>query len=195
MTRSFSSKEKFLLSVLLIIILGVAYYLLVQIPVTTNLQSIASEKELAETEIVTLKAKQEQLAKMKEELAEIEKKGAKTIVPAYDNLSKEMMFISSVMFNTGDWSYNITATTSGDDGIFRRNLQVFFTCQSYETACGKIEMLQNCRFLCRLGDVNMVPLRVTDYEDIYYNDDADYSITTNPLEVNVTMTFYERMDY
>ena len=193
MTKSFTGREKFLLLILALMIVAAAYYMLIHKPISESLESIASQKEMAETDIVILQAKAVQLAGMKKELEEIERSGSKSYVPLYDNLSAEMSFLSSVLNGrTYDYTLNFTGTTE-KDGVVRRGVQIHFSTENYSVACIIIEKLQNSEFCCRIGDVKMLPLRDNTYSGVYYNYDADYSILRNPLELTLTMTFYERM--
>ncbi|HPX71054.1 MAG TPA: type II secretion system protein GspM, partial [Bacillota bacterium] len=171
MTKSFTSREKFLLLVLAVIVVVAAYYMLIHRPISESLESIASQKEAAETEIVILQAKAAQLSSMKKELEEIERSGSKSYVPLYDNLSAEMSFLSSVLQDsTYDYTLNFTGTTE-KDGVVRRGVQIHFSTENYSVACRIIEKLQNSEFCCRIGDVTMVPLR-DNVHGTYYNYDA-----------------------
>ncbi len=193
MNRSFSPRERLLLLILAVIIVASSYYMLIHRPISESLESAASRKEMAEIDIEVLKVRAVQLAAMKKELEEIEISGSTSYVPLYDNLSAEMSFLNSVLSgNTYGHTLNFTGT-SEKDGIVRRVVQIHFSTRNYSTACRIIERLQNSEFCNRIGDVIMVPLRDRAYGGLYYNYDADYSILRNPLELTLTMTFYERL--
>lgn len=199
MKRSLSTRERTLLVILAILVLFAAYYLLVHRTVVDSLTDIESQKSLTETEITIAQGKVNRLKRMQNELEEIEKSRVKSVVPEYDNLSKEIVFLNKVLEGTTDYTINFSSLTT-TEGIARRVANLSFTSSSYNVCCRIIEKLQNCEYCCRLGDVTMEPIKnyrntayttAYDYSSYYY--DADYSILRNPLTVNVLMTFYEKV--
>lgn len=193
MNRAFSLRERVLLLVLAIIIVAGIYYLLIHMPISAALESIYSQQLTAELELEILEVREVQLIAMREELAEIEISGSTSYVPVYDNLPAIMNFLNSVLKGrTYNHTLNFTGTVE-KDGIVRRGVQIHFSTQNYASACRIIEKLQNSEFVNRIGDISMVPLGDRNYGSYYYNTDADYSILRNPLELTLTMTFYERL--
>lgn len=194
--RSLTRREKTLLVILAVLIIFAAYYLLVHQNVKNSLIDIESQKELVQTEITIAQTKVAKKQKMVKELEEIEASGIKSVVPEYDNLSKEITFLNSVLQGTTDYTINFTSLSTSE-GIARRVANLSFTSPSYDDCCAIIGKLQNCQYCCRLGDVVMEPIKEYNGEHSYYYGyyyDADYSILRNPLTVNVTMTFYEKVE-
>lgn len=195
--RALTRREKVLLGFLAVLLIAAAYYLLVHRTVVDTMARIAAEKQTIETEILINEAKAQKLATMKKELAEIESQGVKSVVPEYDNLSKEIVFLNSILSGTTDYTINFSSLTT-TEGIARRVTNLEFTSSSYTQSCKIIEELQNCEYCCRLGDVIMEP--IAQYNGEYFSVvqgygsyDADYSILRNPLSVKVSMTFYEKV--
>ena len=196
--RSLTRREKGLLILLAVLLVAAAYYLLVHRAVVDNLAAIETQKSEAETEIAINSAKVAQLKNMKAELAEIEEHGVKSVVPVYDNLSKEIVFLNNVLKGTTDYTINFSSLTT-TQGIARRVANLEFTTPSYDKSCSIVDQLQNCEYCCRIGDVIMEP--IDEYNGTYYSSiygygyyDADYSILRNPLTVKVSMTFYEKVE-
>ena len=196
--RSLTRREKGLLILLGVLLVAAAYYLAVHRVVVDNLADIATQKSEAETEITINSAKVAQLKNMKAELAEIEEHGIKSVVPVYDNLSKEIVFLNNVLKGTTDYTINFSSLTT-TQGIARRVANLEFTTPSYDKSCSIVDQLQNCEYCCRIGDVIMEP--IDEYNGTYYSSiygygyyDADYSILRNPLTVKVSMTFYEKVE-
>ena len=196
--RALTRREKALLIILGILIAAAAYYMFVHRVVVDSLARIEGEKQDVETAITIDTAKVVKLTAMKKELEEIEEYGVKSVVPEYDNLSREIVFLNKVLEGTSDYTINFSSLTT-TQGIARRVANLEFTTSSYDNSCKIIDQLQNCEYCCRLGDVIMEP--IDEYNGTYYSSlygygyyDADYSILRNPLTVKVSMTFYEKMD-
>lgn len=191
--RTLTSAERALLILLALIIVAGAYYLLVHKSVVNSLEDIESQKEMVQTQLQVAQTKNMKMKKMQDELAAIKESGSKTTVPEYDNLSKDILFLNTVLAGTSDYTINFASVTTSNN-IVRRVCNISFTSSSYNASCTIIKLLQNCKYCCRLGDVSMNPIREYDSGYSYdYNYDADYSIITNPLTVNVSLTYYERV--
>ena len=196
MHRAFTNREKALILFLAILMIVAAYYLFVHRAVVDALADIESQKSLTQTEIDIANTKLQKMQAMQAELDEIEADGVKSVVPEYDNLSREIVFLNGILGTTTDYTINFSGLTTSES-VVRRFVNLSFTSESYDACCAIIEKLQNCEYCCRLGDVSMEPIREYNTQYNYYNGygyyyDADYSILRNPLQVNVTMTFYER---
>ena len=72
MSRDFTLKEKILLGILTVILLGAVYYLAVDQPVRSALGEAASEQENLNTELLVLQQKAATLSRMKNELETIQ---------------------------------------------------------------------------------------------------------------------------
>lgn len=195
MKRALSTGERALLVFLGILVICVAYYFLVHRSVEDSLSDINAQKENAQLGIKLADAKLQKMQNMQYELDTINVNKVNTSVPEYDNLAKEIVFLNTVLAGTSDYTINF-ASVNSTEGIVRRVTNISFTSSSYNASCTIIRLLQDCKYCCRIGDVTMDPIRVYDsgtstYYD--YNYDADYSILRNPLTVNVSMTFYERV--
>ena len=80
--KGFSIKEVIIISVLVLFLLGVAYYQFVDSPVRSSLENAASEKSSLNTEMTAVKAKIAQLERMKNEIDNIQATGAYAKMPS-----------------------------------------------------------------------------------------------------------------
>ena len=64
MSRDFTTKEKILLVILLILVLGVAYYWLIFVPCRNAIEAANADRDATQTELLIAQAKEAQLKKM-----------------------------------------------------------------------------------------------------------------------------------
>ena len=76
MSRDFTLKEKILLLVLTVILLGAVYYLAVDQPVRSAIRTAVSEQENLNTELLILQKKAASLSRMQNELDTIQNNGS-----------------------------------------------------------------------------------------------------------------------
>lgn len=176
-SRVFSVREKVLLVILALLVIGAAYYFFVQQPVSETLSSAKDEIELYELNSTVLSAKIAQARAMSKELEELKKNGEPAEVPAYDNLPTVITFLDTVLSTKQNYKLSLS-DPSFDNGIARRGASVSFTASSYKDACNAIEILQNCPFMCKVDNVSISPSSKPIMED------------TN-LSVGINLVFYE----
>ena len=178
LSRDFTIREKIIILVLLVLLLGLAYYQFVDKPVRSALETAASEKSALETELTAVKAKVAQLEKMKNEIDDITRTGAYAKMPSYDNSKEVIALLNDVLGSTG---YSITFSNRVQSGnMVRRNITLRFTADSRDTIKKVFKQLTGSDYRCLVGDMSISP-------------SSSSGKSSSTYTVTATVTFYETM--
>ncbi|MDO4271199.1 MAG: type II secretion system protein GspM [Eubacteriales bacterium] len=156
MYRSFSTREKSLLLVLAVLLLCMAYYLLIQVPVSTQLTEAAMDKADAQTELLIAQAKSAQMQAMRDELAEMAAQGAPAAaaVPAYDNLRGVMNLLNTTLAGAGEYNVTFSAIDASQQFV-RRTVSMTFTSTDYSTAKNIVLSLLHGPYRCQASNFQL----------------------------------------
>lgn len=182
LNREFTLKEKVLLVVLVLIILGAIYYLMVFQPVTDNLRALENEKAYLQDEIVLAEAKADQILNMQKEISSMENSGhILTGMPSYNAGKAEIDFLHETLSaKTTDYYVGFTQLTRNGNQI-RRNFTLNFSAENYDTAKKIVDTLENSEIRCLIGDMVVI------------SGENGESLMEGPVEVNCVATFYETL--
>ena len=194
MSRDFTPREKILLVILFILLLGVAYYWLVFVPCSNAIEKAHIDRDVAQTDLKIAQAKEEQLKKMQNELDSLGELQYASRMASYNNSKEELQLLNSVLEAADDYSVSFASASRNGDQI-RRNFTMQFTTFDFATAKKIIQRLSESDLRCLLGDMEYTTSlhRLTEIEsrigarlidDYYY-----YDVIT----VNLTATFFETM--
>lgn len=200
LSRGFSGKEKFLLAFFILIIIGAAYFYLVDQPVRNRIANAQSRQEELQTELTIASAKVGKLKKMKEELdaAQTSGKMSSTYMPSYNNVKEEISFLNDILAATREYTLSFSNVTRNGDQI-RRSVSLSFVTSSYEDARAIIAaicesdnrvLIMNTRMESKFQDLFKETEVKTDVK-------ADGTVVTttidNSITTNMTLVFYETM--
>ena len=180
LSRDFTTKEKILLVILAVILVGLTYYQFFDQPVREATDKAIAEKANLETELVTLEARLANLKQMQAELDSMEGMENVRIMPSYNAIKQIHSLLNDVL---GSLGYSITfnnATRSGDQ--VRQRITMSFRCPDLDTAVRVLTDLQNGEFRCLIEDLSVSMATNNSNTDI----DERVSVST-------TITFYETM--
>lgn len=182
LSRQFTRREQVLLVILALLFLFAVYFLAVHLPVKETIEHARTESENLSTEIMVLEAKAERMSQMQAELDAILSQPNVSEIPDYDNLQRVMDFLNTVLGSAEDYSLSFQGLKQTDGNtILRREMQMSFTSASYSAAKDVLENLQNCPFRCQLGNLTVAPSASS----------ADAVLTAGPVQVSLTVTFFE----
>jgi len=174
LSRDFTIVEKIIILVLLVFLLGLAYFQFVDRPVRNALETAASEKAALTTELTAVKAKVAQLEKMQSEIDSITKTGAYAKMPSYDNSKEVYKLFNDVL---GKLGYSINFSSHVKSGnIVRWNISMTFTAPDRETVKNVLKEITACNYRCLISDLTITP-----------------SGKGGSVSVSTTITFYETM--
>lgn len=178
--REFTLKEKILLIILTGILLGVAYYYLVDVPVRAELERCANEKANLEIDLGLVNRKLQTLRDMKEELEAIEASGDVSMMSSYNGSKEEIRLLNDVLSQTKDYSISFASVSRNGDQI-RRNFSLQFVAEDYNTMSNILAGLAKSPYRCLVADV-----QCSRNNRYYAYDYTDYT-------VSLTATFFETM--
>ena len=172
LSKQFTRREKVLLIILALLLLFAVYFLAVHRPVTEALDRIRTESETISSDLVVLEAKHQRMEQMQKELDEILAQPNVAEIPTYDNLQQVMDFLNTVLRSASEYSLSFQNLSQPEDGsILRRTTQMAFVSPSYKEA------------------QDMVAPAAADGQ----SQDTAAALTDGPVEVSVTVTFFEKL--
>lgn len=182
MSREVNAKEKVLLVILVLIILGFCYYRFIDQPVRKNLAKADAEYSSLQTELTEARVKIRELQRMQDEIDEITAAGKYSYMPSYNNAKEELALLNDILSGSATkYSVSFTSVTRNKEQI-RRDFKLDFTAPDYDTMRTIIDQLTGVDFRCLIGDCTCKLVEV-------HNQREDYSA----LNVSATATFYETL--
>ena len=178
--REFTTREKILLLVLALIIIGAIYYLMVYEPVSEELKQAKVAKYSLEEELMEADVKAAKIWNMQNEMKAAEEEGRKlSYMPSYNASKPEIAFLHEVLSaKTYDYMVSFTQVTRKGNQI-RRNFSLSFTAKDYEAAESIITELENCDIRCLVGDISI--------------SSSEQTVFDGNVNVSCVGTFYETM--
>lgn len=185
MSREINAKEKVLLVILVLIILGFAYYRFVDQPVRKNLAKAEAEYSSLQSELTEVRVKIRELQRMQDEIDEITSGGKDSFMPSYNNAKEELALLNDILNESvTQYSVAFTSVTRYKDQI-RRDFKLDFSTPDYDSMKVVIDKLTGVDYRCMIGDCNCNVIKV--------KDPMNPSLETTALSVSATATFYETM--
>ena len=178
MSRDFTTKEKILLILLTVILLGAVYYLAVDQPVRNALAEAADAQENLTTELMVLQQKTAVLSKMQKELNTIQNHEGYGEMGSYNHSKAELDELNQLLQDADSYDISFSNVTRNGD-LIRRNFSLTFSTSDYEKAEELIQRLCKGSWRCLISGINIVS-----QED---------SLEQGGVNVGLSATFYETM--
>jgi hypothetical protein len=183
MSREVNAKEKVLLVILVLIILGFAYYRFVDQPIRNNLAKAEAEYSALQTELTSVRIKINELQRMQDEIDEIAASGKNSYMPSYNNAKEELALLNNILNKSAtQYSVAFTNVTRYADQI-RREFKLDFTATDYDSMRDIIDKLTGVEYRCMIGDCNCSVIKVRNAQ----------GEEETALSVSTTATFYETL--
>ena len=177
LTKDFSTKEKILIAVLLVVIISAAYYLFVYRTVNEQIEGFVTERQTLESQLAILTEQVNSIQAMSEELG---KDTVRSYMPSYNSSKKELDFLNLTLAETSDYMVNFTTLSRNGDQI-SRGYRLEFTANSYAQAEKIIHALENSEIRCLIGDYMINPIENGDH------------LLDGDVQVVLNGNFYETM--
>lgn len=179
--RPLTKREKVLLVILALIVVGFGYFKLVHEPVQRDMQDAADRIATADTDLVVETARYLKMRDMEKELEELTAAGQmdKYDLPDYDNLRDVMFRLNALLLPADKYTLTFGELDCNEDGLVSRPIHMTLTARNYATARSIINSIHQCRFPCRIDSISISA--------------GKRDISDNPVEVSLTVTFYERV--
>lgn len=177
LSRKFTMREKILLLVMAIMLLGLFYYQVVY-KQTENMIAGYDTIEL-ENELTIVQGKAAKKKKMEQEMAEGGQK-ANGVVASYNNITNEINELNAILANAD--TFNLSFDEAKAEGTtVRRDIQVSFRTGSYAKMKEFLQQLHDCKYRCLIRDVS-----------VSANGSNDKGLnSSNDINVSLIVTFYE----
>ena len=194
LSRDFTTKEKIMIVVFCLILLGLAYYRFFYVPTQDQIAAANSQKANYETELMEVMAKEAQIRKMKEEIDELGELSNVSRIESYNNSKQEISLLNRVLGPATEYSISFS-NIKRDGDLLRRNFTLMFKTDSFVSAKRIISSLEESPYRCVLGDIQyQLSLRRADSEEPtrggrWIDDEYFYDVVT----VNTNATFFETM--
>lgn len=177
-SRDFTLREKILLLVLSVLLLGLAYYQFVDQPVRSATSKADADREVMEIELPAVEKKVEKLEGMKKELDQVSLEKHASTMGSYNNSKAEMQMLNDILEMADQYTISFTDVTRDGDQV-RRNFTLQFSAGSYETMTKILSELTNGEYRCLLGNVQC--------------SSENGNVLKGRVTVSATATFYETM--
>ena len=174
-----TARESLMLVFLVVLLIGVGYYMGFYTPLQNEMASIATQSSEVDSQITTSMAKVAKMDDMQAELDEIFARPEDEIteIAPYDNKEVVLNQLYGILGRTQDYSLSFTDPDVQDDGTVRRNISMNFHCESYADAKEVIRDLTDSQWRCLVSNLAIA----CDEDDM-----MAYGVT-----VTATITFFE----
>ena len=140
-SRSFSTKEKILILILVVLLVALVYYRFVDQSIRSSLNDANSKIETTQSELDISTAQLARLKNMDKELNNYEA-GGSSMMPSYNNIKAELAMLDSILASTWDYTLNLHDPVLDGD-LIRRDIDIRFTTDSFGSALGVVRAFSN----------------------------------------------------
>ena len=154
MNREFTTREKLLILLLCLILVGLAYYQFVDQPVRTALNNAHAERDSLLTELTTVNAKLAVMRRMRDEMEDITAGGTVSEMKSYNNSKPEIALLNDILRGTPDYTITFADVTRDNDQI-RRNFSLTFVSDKYASIQRIVKQLSESPYRCLIGDLKI----------------------------------------
>lgn len=184
MNRPFTTREKVMLVILSLLIIGICYYKFLLEPINDQIeqynQMAAGEQDIITQNMALIQKKKE----MEQELEAIFAENPDPDpIPNYDNSGVLMMEIHSILDGTVDYTLSFSDTSLLSGGyLLRRPLELEFSVDTYSQARAIINRLHDSKNINQISDLSITRVN---RETKQIDEDAD------TIRVKMVITYFE----
>lgn len=147
MINNFSKKEKFMLILLMILLIGLIYYRFIYLNVNNKIQAANGQADALQTEIDAANARLSKIRSMESKDTLMQRMGS------YNNIKTETAYLNTALADIPDYSVTFDEVTR-DGNLIRRNFQLQYTASSYASAVEIIKYLTEGECRCMISDIS-----------------------------------------
>ena len=184
MNRSFTTREKVMLVILSLMIIGICYYKFLLEPINDQIEQYnemaAGEQDIITQNMALIQKKKE----MEQELEAIFAENPDPDpIPNYDNSGVLMVEIHSILEGTVDYTLSFSDTSLLSGGyLLRRPLELEFSVDTYSQARSIINRLHDSKNINQISDLSITRVN---RETKQIDEDAD------TIRVKMVITYFE----
>lgn len=174
-----SGREGFLVGLLVVLLIGVVYYMGFYKPLQEELTELNAQISEIEVQINGASSRISQMDAMQKELDEIFARPESQIteIAPYDNKEVVLNQLNGILQASLQYSLNFSEPSIGSDGTVRRNVSMNFSCPDYNSAKAIIRALTESHWRCLVSNLSL---------------SGGGNIMDGEVSVNATITFFER---
>ena len=179
LSRDFTLKEKLLLLLLSLLLVGLAYYQFVDRPVREALDIAHAEAESLTVELQAVEAKLMRMRRMRSEMDDVTAGGTASEMGSYNNSKAEIAILNDILQDALEYTITFANVTRDGDQI-RRNFTLQLTTDNYETMEHIVSTINASHYRCLIGDLRCTATR-------------DRDVLDGNITASGTATFFETM--
>lgn len=204
--RSLSTREILMLLFLVVLLIGVGYYMFFYQPLQTELTDLANQAADLDSQIQIASVKVASMDAMQAELDEIFSRPASEIteIAPFDNAKVVMSQLNGILSASEEYKLTFQDPKIEDNGTVRRDVSMEFVCRDYNSAKEIVKALSASRWRCLINSLAMDTvegdrefLRGEDVTGVVTPAGAGEKapvydgIMTMPVTVKATIVFFE----
>lgn len=156
MNRAFSTREKVLLVILALLLIGVGYFKLLLEPINESIDNYTQLASSEQDAMLQGTAQLVQLRQMEQELETIHESGEAVPLPAYDNAEGLLVELNHILAASTEYTLNFGTADMLDGGyIVRRPLSLQFSAKNYAAARGILAALHDSANVNQISDLSV----------------------------------------
>ena len=153
LSREFTRAEKLLIALLLVVLVGLAYYQFVDKPVRASIASSEAEAASLRTELDTAEARLAQLRAIQSNMDALKAAENLSWMGSYNNAEAEVAFLNQILAGTLQYSVSFPSVTRTGNQI-RRSFSLSYRTPDYESAQAIVTKLCESENRCLVGDLS-----------------------------------------
>ncbi len=155
--RTISLKEKVVLLVLVLLIIGWTYYLVVDQPVRNGIKNAKIEAETLSIEADAAEVKADNIRYMLEEMNRLKMEGyLESYIPSYNASSAELSFLNDTLSKAEDYYIGFSELTRTGQ-LIRRSFSLQYRASDYDEAIVIMREIENSENRCLISDFSVSP--------------------------------------
>jgi len=196
LSRKFTTREKVLLLILAVLLVGELYYVLIHVRVENDLAEAKARTEAATVtyELETIRAAKKQ--DMENKIREAENSNARPL-PDFNNSTNVVAYLNGVMASTEEYHLVFNAVNFSNY-VALRSINMSFSCRDYAAVESIVAQLERGPYYCEVTGLSMSAVHgfrdMMLQNDSIAAEDADVAggdMTNENVSVQMTVVFYE----
>lgn len=193
MNRAFTKREKVMLVILAVLIIGIGYFKFLLEPVNAGIENYRQMEAMEQDQILLNATLVQQKRQMEQELEALFESGDPSPIPTYDNSANLLVELHKILEGSAEYTLNFTGTNPMDvQYLIGRPVSLTFRTASYSAARRIIDKLHNSSNINSISDLS-IQFNSDHNQIIYWNESTEDS-DKYPIVVSLTITYYERTE-
>lgn len=169
-----------------VLLLAVIWYQFIYVATRDEIAAANAELETTQTNLTIEQARADKRAAMLAELDTLKNQQAVTEIPEFDNIQNVMNTLNTVLAQATSYELNFADPVQAEDSsLVRRTVTMNFVCPNMTAADTIIRDLYKSPYRCVIDSIGLAA------DDAAGNADNIASLASDPVQVSMTITYYE----